>query len=202
LCAAAAAVPGWAQRWEFGAGAGGSFYNKKTISGTAGSADAGFDSNLAVSAYLGQSGRWIGGEIRYTYEQNGMKLTGGSTQYTFGGRSQAVQYDVLVYATHPDAKVRPFLSVGGGMKLYEGTGKDIAVQPLGRIAVLTRTTQWKPLISFGGGVRFQLGERAAMRVEVRTNMTEAPAEVITPINGKSSGWLLNFVPMVSLGWTF
>jgi hypothetical protein len=92
--------------------------------------------------------------------------------------------------------------VGGGMKLYEGTGKDIAVQPLGRIAVLTRTTQWKPLISFGGGVKFRVGDRAAVRVEVRTNMTEVPTEVITPINGKISGWLLNFAPMVSLGWTF
>jgi hypothetical protein len=200
--AAATATSAVAQRWEFGAGAGGSFYGKKTIAGSAGSVDAGFQSGFAATTFLGQSGRWVGGEIRYTYQQNGMKLTGGATTFTFGGRSQALHYDVLVYATKPEAKVRPFLAAGGGMKLYEGTGKDMAVQPLGRIAVLTRTSQWKPLVSVGGGVKFKVAEKVWMRAEVRTYLTEIPTEVITPINGKLSGWLLNFIPMFSLSWSF
>jgi hypothetical protein len=204
LAAALVTVPGvYAQRWEFGGGGGGSFYNSQTISGPRGSADAGFNGGFAGTAYLGQAGNRFGGEVRYTYLKNDMKLTGSGTNFTFSGQSQAIHYDFLVYMTKSGAKARPYFSVGGGVKGYQGTGPDMAVQPVGSIAVLTRTTQWKPMVTFGGGVRFQVGEHVVLRTDLKVYTTQVPEDVITPVNGsKVSGWYFNFVPLVSLAYTW
>jgi hypothetical protein len=132
-----------------------------------------------------------------------MKLTGAGTNFTFSGQAQAIHYDFLVFMTNPESKARPFLSVGGGTKGYQGTGPDMAVQPVGSIAVLTRTTQWKPLLSFGGGVRFQIGEHVSLRTDLKVYTTQVPEDVITPVNNsKVSGWYFNFVPLVTLAYTW
>jgi hypothetical protein len=206
LCVAVALVAApsvHAQRWEFGGGGGGSFYNSQTISGSRGSVDAGFNTGFAGTAYLGQAGNRFGGEVRYTYLKNDMDLNGSGKSFTFGGQSQAIHYDFLVFMTKSGSKTRPYVSVGGGVKGYQGTGPDMAVQPLGSIAVLTRTTQWKPMLSFGGGVRFQLGEHLVLRTDLKVYTTQVPQDVITPVNdSKVSGWYFNFVPLVTLAYAW
>ena len=69
--ALAAAVPAaFAQKWEVGIGAGGSFLTSHTISNPVGNADASRDPGLALSAWLDNNiGSGVfGGELRYDHE--------------------------------------------------------------------------------------------------------------------------------------
>lgn len=190
------------QKWEVGAGGGGSFYNAKTISSPLGSVEAKFKPGFAASAWLGQIGRRAGGEIRYTFFKNDMELTGPGGRFAMPGRAQAIHYDALVYFNNGRAKTRGFLIVGGGVKQYSGTGDDVAFQPTGNIAVLTRTNEWKPLLTTGAGVRFALSDRVHLRAEVRGYFTPTPKEVITPVTGDLSGWVFDIVPTVSLTYVW
>ncbi|MBI4891605.1 MAG: outer membrane beta-barrel protein, partial [Acidobacteria bacterium] len=148
------------QKWEVGAGGGASLYNSKTITAGSAAVDAKFKPGYGFSAYLGQIGDRLGGEVRYTWLSNDMELSGAGKNFTMGGHTQAIHYDVSFYFNPRKSKTRPYLFAGGGMKQYTGKGPAQAVQPLGSIVVLTDTSEWKPLISGGGGVRFAVGEKA------------------------------------------
>jgi hypothetical protein len=198
----AVSLPAWGQKWEVGAGGGGSFYNAKTITAPQGSVEAKFKPGFAASGWFGQIGDRAGGELRYTFFKNDMELAGPAGRFAMPGRAQAIHYDVLIYTNDRKAKTRGFFLVGGGYKQYSGTGEDMAFQPTGNIAVLTRTTEWKPLLTTGAGVRFALSKNAHLRAEVRGYFTRAPTEVITPVAGELSGWYFDIVPMVSLTYVW
>jgi len=186
------------QKWEVGAGGGASFYNKASVNGV----EAGFKPGYGFSAYLGQLGNRIGGEIRYTLLSNEMELSGNGKNFTMGGRTQALHYDVNFYFNHRESTTRPYLLVGGGMKQYTGTGSPTAIQPHVSSVVLTNTSEWKPLLTAGGGVRFALSGKTQLRAEVRLYMTQAPTNVITPVVGSLSGWYMNFAPMVGVSYVW
>lgn len=195
----------WAfgQQWEVGAGGGGSFYNAKTISSPLGNVEAKFKPGFAASAWIGQTGNRVGGDIRYTFFKNDMELSGPGGRHTMTGRAQAIHYDALIYFNRNGrAKTRGYVIAGGGVKQYSGTGDDVAFQPTGNIAVLTRTNEWKPLVTTGAGVRFALSDRVHLRVEVRGFFTQTPKEVITPVTGELSGWVFDIVPTVGLTYVW
>ena len=115
-----------------------------------------------------------------------------------------LHYDLVL---HPrprrGSKVLPFFAVGGGMKIYSGTGHEVAYQPLENIALLTKTHEIKPMISVGGGFKMILGQRLLLRAEVRDYITTFPRQVIVPLPGtKISGILNDFVPMVGISYVF
>jgi len=193
-----------AQKGEAGAGGGGSFYTKKSVTAPAGSADTGFEQGFAAGAWIGHnSSKYIGGEIRYLFEQNDLKLSSGGTKVAFAGRSHAIHYDLLIHGSPTGSKVRPYIAVGGGVKGYYGTGREQALQPLVQFAALTHTREWKGLATFGGGVKLQAGSHIVVRVDFRDYLTPFPKEVIAPARGgKISGWLHNFVPMVGISYSW
>jgi hypothetical protein len=143
---------------------------------------------------------FIGGELRYSFLKNDAKLTSSGTQALFGANAHALHYDVLLHAAPVGAKIRPFVSVGGGIKIYQGTGREVVAQPLGNLAYLTRTSEYKPLVTFGAGVKFNVNRRLGFRAEVKDYFSQFPREVISPASGASlSGdWTHNFVAMVSV----
>lgn len=201
--AAILAAPGlFAQRWEFGGAGGASFYNKQSIAAPAGSVDAKFNPGFALSAYFGQIGNRLGGEMRYDFHINEMELAGLGRSVKMDGRSQSFNYNVLVYFAKSDSKVRPYVLGGAGMRYYQGTSSAGIVQPLMSTAVLTNTSQWKPLIVAGGGVRIAASQHVHIRAEFRVNMTETPTEIITPVGGKLDGWYFNFAPMVGISYVW
>jgi hypothetical protein len=203
LMALACAPAAYAQRWEVGGGGGVSFYTPQTISNPAGSVTASFKPGFALTGFVAQAGNRYGGELRYVYHQSDMKLEGLSKSFTFGGRSQTFSYDFMILAGSRESKVRPYASVGGGMKQYEGTGSDMAVQPLGNVAVLTRTSQWKPVFTGGAGVRIQTSARTVLRAEVKAYLTQNPKEVITPVAASGGdAWIVNFLPVFSIAFVF
>lgn len=200
LLAAAAA----GQTWEAGVLAGyGVYANRPTITSPNGSAEAGLGNGPVAGAYLIQNlYRYVSGEIRYAFQRGDLSLSSGSRRATFGGDSHAVHYDWLVYTAPREAKLRPFFAVGAGFKLYRGTGTEVLVQPLEEVALLTRTSEWKPLVSAGAGVAWTVAPWARIRVEFRDYMTPFPRRVIEPISGGGTGWVHDLVPTVSFGVRF
>jgi hypothetical protein len=194
-----------AQKWEVGVAGGGSFYTSQTFTGSIASADASFTTAIAASAWLGNdSGRFIGGEIRYDFEAGSPQLTGGGAKETLSGQSHAIHYDILLHFAPRTSRVRPFVAAGAGVKVYRGTGEELAYQgPLESVGLLTQTQQLEPLISVGGGVKFSVSPAIQLRVEVHDYLTPFPTNVIAPNTGtKAGGWVQDFVPMFGLSFTF
>ncbi len=201
----AATPAAFAQNWEVGVAGGGNFYTSQTFTNPAGNAAAKLASGFIVSAWLGNntSGQ-IGGELRYDYEHSDLKLSSNGTSVNFGGaQTNAIHYDmVLRFASH-EARVSPFIVAGAGIKGYTGTGKEEVFQPLSNIALLTKTTQFKPLISVGGGIKFQVASNVQFRVEVHDFLTPFPNQVIVPALGsKIGGWLSDFTATAGLSFSF
>ncbi len=191
-------------KFEIGGGVGESFYQSKSLKSSVTSGDAGFNNGLAGSFWIGNNMYdKLSGEFHYDYQMNDLKLYAGGTNLTFGGKSHAFHYDLLYHFTRRSAKVRPYVLVGGGFKLYQGTGTESAFQALNKLAILTKTDEIKPMVTFGGGLKFALSQHISLRLEVRDNMTPFPAKVILPVNGANpSGWLNNFVPLIGISFVF
>lgn len=193
-----------AQQWEVGVGGGGSLYLSNSVSAASTAGEVGFARGYAASAWLGhnQVGR-LGGEVRYGFQRNEMKLTSDGKSYTFGGYSHLIHYDLLIHANSREDRVRPFVAVGGGMKGFFGTGAERAVQPLSNLAILSHTSEWKPLLSVGGGVKWAVSRRMVLRAEVRDYITPVPTGVILPSPGASiNGWIHAITPMFSISYLF
>jgi hypothetical protein len=204
LLAVLAMSPLTAQRFEFGAGGGGSFYTSREVTNARGTADAGFKTGFAATAHVGHNMyNYISGEIRYSYLRNDAKLENGNLSAKFGAESHVVHYDLLFHTAPQRASVRPYISAGGGVKLFRGTGDEVAVQPLGNIALLTRTTDTVPVVSIGAGVKFQISPRYQFRVDVRDYLSPFPKNVITPNAGSEvGGWIHNIVPTAAFVITY
>ncbi|MFN7922650.1 MAG: outer membrane beta-barrel protein [Bryobacteraceae bacterium] len=191
-----------AQQWEVGAMGGGGFYLNNSVSGTAGKGTVGFSPGWSAGGWLAHSsnGR-LGGEIRYLFQRNDLKANSPNASAAFGGQSHLFHYDVVWHTNTREDRVRPYLAVGGGFKGYRGTGTERAFQPASDVAILSRTAEWKPMLSFGAGVKWQIAQRLMLRVEVRDYVTPFPKEVILPTPGnKVSGWVHDITPLVGLSY--
>ncbi len=194
-----------AQEWEVGGMASYGFYHNVDATNPLGSAVTGFSPGAAFGAVVGYNASSIlGGEFRYTYAMSDLKLSSGGTSTSFSGMAHILGYDLII---HPrlkhGSKVQPFLAVGGGMKLFRGTGSEQTYQPLESYALLSKTQEVEPMISVGGGFKMMLSQRVLLRAEVRDYISPFPKNVIVPIPPtKVSGWLNDFVPMVGISYIF
>ena len=202
LILTSAAAAGFAQQWEFGGGAGGGFLNSVPVSAGAGSATAGFQTGAAFGGYVGYNqSRHIGGELRYGFLQSNLSLKSGGSEASFSGVSHVVHYDLIFKTTRNKNKIQLFAAVGGGLKVFRGTGREAAYQPLSQFGYFTRTQDLKPMASVGGGVKFRLTRNLFLRTEFRDYITAFPKEIITPPAGVKYGSLLHdFVPMVGIAY--
>jgi len=192
-----------AQQREFGMLAGGSILNGLPLHG-ASAVTAGFAPGPTAGALIGHDlySRWSG-EIRYLFEIQDARLRSPGASATFGSQSHAIHYAVLYHARVRQARWRPYLEAGGGTKIFRGTGTEVAYRPLMQYAYLTRTRELKPMVVFGGGIKFRLSARLQARIEFLDYVTRFPQRVIAPAPGIGlSGWLHNFVPTVGIGWMF
>lgn len=192
-----------AQRWEFGGGVGGGFYTSQDVTSGSGSASAKLQTGLAGGVWFGQNGQghWSG-ELRYEYQMGDLALSSGGTTATFGAHTQQFHYDVMWHATPSESRIRPYVAAGAGIKLYQGTGAQVAYQPLSNFALLTQQQDLRALVSVGGGVKFQISPHVQLRLDVHDYLTPFPKNVITPNSGaKVGGWLMDFVPMVGISYT-
>ena len=192
-----------AQSWEFGGSAGYGLYRDVKVTGPA-NGSAGFEPGVAFGALLGNNiSRLVGGEVRYTYRADDLRVSSGSTKATAGAMSHAMHYDVLVHATSKESSVRPFLAAGAGVKLYRGTGAEPSFQPLSNLVVLTHTNEAQPLVSIGGGVKFAVSRRALFRLDFRDYATPIPTNLLAaPRASRLSGWMHDLVFLVGVSTVF
>jgi hypothetical protein len=204
LLAAATALCANAQQWEFGGIGGGAFLNNVSASSPVGSATAGFQSGGVFGAFVGQNiAPHIAGEIRYEYMQSNLELTSGGSKATFSGVAHAIHYDLLLHTNRKNSPVQFFAAVGGGMKIFRGTGTEAAWQPLSQFGYFTKTQTLKPMASVGGGMRFAVSRHVFLRAEVRDFITAFPTAVLTPPAGvKYSKLLHDIVPMAGLSYEY
>ena len=203
LAIAVASPAAFAQKWEGGFGAGGSFLTSETITIPAGNADATRDPGLALSAWLDNNigSGLFGGELRYDHENGDLRLSSGGTSTRFASQSNAVHYDFLYNFTSSESAVRPFVAAGGGVKWYSGTGTEQVYQPLSNIAVFSDVRDMRALVSVGAGVKFNIAKSALLRLEVHDYLTPFPSTLIAPVSRSSvGGWLQDLV--VSAGISF
>ncbi len=193
------------QKWEVGGGAGGGFYNSQSITNpTSGSADAKIAAGPAAGVWLGYNnpGRW-GGEVRYGFQAGDFMLTSGSSKATFGAATHTMNYDFHYHFRSSEDSVRPYVAFGAGVKLYQGTGTEVAAQPLSKIALLTKTNDMRPVASFGFGIKARLGSNWLLRAEIHDYLSPFPTKVFTPNTGsKVGGWFNDIVPMIGLSYIF
>jgi hypothetical protein len=196
----AAATAASAQQWEFGAVGGGSLLSDVPVSGPAGKATAGFAPGAAFGAFFGENlyPHWTG-EVRYEYLQSDLRLSSGGQTATFTGGAHAVHFDILYHTNRKESRTQFFASVGGGVKLFQGTGAPEAYQALSQFGYFTKTQEVKPMVSVGGGLTYQLAPRIFLRAEIRDFLTAFPTQLITPAPGMKFGGLLNdIVPLVGI----
>ena len=191
-------------RFEFGGGVGGSFSPSKTITGSGGTADISFPKGLGGSIWLGHNMyRLVGGEFRYDIETGSYKLKGSGQEASFSGRNHLVHYDVHIHFTPLGSKVRPYVLIGAGVKKYNGTGAEHATQALSRVAVLSNTSDLKPMMTFGAGLKMTLTQSLSLRVEFRDTMTPFPGKVVLATGGSNpGGWVQDFTPHAGISYVF
>ena len=192
-----------AQKWEFGGSAGGGFHTSQDVSGPAGNGSATITPGFAAGTWLANNinDRWAG-EMRYDFQMGDLRVSQQSASASFASMSHAFHYDLLFHFAPREAKVRPFVALGGGVKVYQGTGKEVAAQPLNSLALLTKTSQLEGLASVGAGLKFNY-RRVGFRVEVHDYATPFPAKVIAPAqNAKIGGWIHDLVLNVGVGMLF
>lgn len=199
-----AAPASLAQNWEVGGMAGGGFATGVTASNPIGNATAGLADGPAAAALLGQTlSSRVSGEIRYAIDFSDLRLSSTQQSATFKGRTHSIHYDILFNLRTREARVRPFVLGGGGMRDFRGVGAESPYQPLSSIALLTKTSQWTPVVTFGAGVKYAIAPRICLRIEVRDYFSRFPTGVIAPApNTHLSGWLHDLVPMAGLTFVF
>jgi hypothetical protein len=193
-----------AQQWEVGAAGGAGFLNHVSVTAPAGSATSGFQTGGVFSGYVGyNSYKHLGGELRYTFMQQNLRLSSGGSDATFAGRAHVVEYDLVLHTARSEARTDFFAIAGGGLKVFQGMGTEAAYQPLSQFGYFTKTQVLKPVGTVGGGIRSALRRNLFVRAEVRDYITQFPTALIAPAPGAKYGSLLNdIVPMVGLTWTF
>lgn len=192
------------EEWELGGLGGFGLVNNLKVTSRTGSADAGFKSGPAWGVVAGHNmHRYLGGEFRYLYRFSDLKLSSGGQEATFSGLTHVVHYDALLHTKERGSPVRPYVAVGGGLKVFRGTGQERAFQTLNSFALLSRTQEIKPLLSVGGGVKYNIRGWLTVRGEVRDYISPVPDQVIAPVPGNQlSGWMHDIVPLVGLTVTF
>ncbi len=89
------------------------------------------------------------------------------------------------------------------MRDFRGVGTESSYQALSNFALLTKTSQWTPVATFGGGVKYAISHRVLLRVEIRDYFSRFPTQVIAPAPGAHlSGWLNDLVPMAGITYVF
>ncbi len=202
LILAASGAACFGQQWEVGGLAGGGFLNTVPVSSPVGTATAGFSQGAAFGGYVGFSQyKHIGGELHYNYLQSNLSLKSGGAEASFSGMSHTVGYDVIFKTARNNGKVQLFAALGGGMKVFRGTGKEASYQPLQQYGYFTKTQTLKPMASVGAGVKVALTKKVFLRTEFRDYITAFPTQIITPPVGAKYGTLLHdLVPMVGIGY--
>ena len=194
----------FAQTWEVGALGGYGFTNDLTIKTSSASATAGLANGGVVGAFGGDDTyNYFSGEARYLYRFSDLRLSSGGTSVDFAAHTHIAEGAFLAHFRPRNARIRPFIAFGGGIKVLVGTGAESATQPLGQFAALTATHEILPTADVGAGVKINLATHLRLRLEVRDYISTAPTKLIAPApRASESGWLHDIMALAAFSFTF
>ena len=189
---------------EIGATGGFGFYRDVTVTNSSGAAQAGFGPRFVLGGVAGRNwGEHLGVEGRYTFQDGDLALRSQGREANLDGDAQSVLGEVLLYANSRESRFRVFAAGGFGVKVYQGTQLITGPRPLSDFATLDKASQARPLITFGGGIKYALSPRWIVRLDLRDYATPFPTGVITPAPGaRIGGWLHDIVPTLGISRTF
>jgi hypothetical protein len=193
------------QEWELGGAGGYGWHSNPSIhSLLPGSAEAGFPDKGVFGVVFGENmHEYLGGEIRYLFQTGGPELKSDGVQTKLNGHTQVIVYDFLFHMKQKEAKLRPFIAGGAGIKVFRGSGDFLVNQPLQGFARLVEHTQVEPAISAGVGLKYRLTRHAQVRVDFRTYFSPLPDEIFRrPRTATLHGWVYEFVPMAGISYVF
>jgi hypothetical protein len=193
-----------AQEYEIGGLGGAGFMRGIGVTGARGSASTGLAPGFSAGMVVGNDMYpHLSGEIRYLFRDSNLQLSSGGSRVTFSAVSHLVHYDLLFFPSARRSKARPFVAGGAGARVFRGTGRETAFQPLIEYAALTRTQEVKPVISVGAGIRMDLSPRLRFRAEFRDYLSPFPKQLIAPVGGaKIAGWLHDVMPLAGISYVF
>jgi hypothetical protein len=184
FAAAAGLASAQESQWEVGVIGGVGFSPNLTVRNATTSASASIRPGLTVGVYGGQDTyRFWSGEATYLYRDGNLRLSGNGQSVTFGAHTHLITGDFLAHFKPRGARIRPFVSFGGGIEVMEGTGQESFNQPLKTLAALTATREVLPVGEVGGGVKVRVANHLLLRVQARDYISKAPHEVIAPAPG-------------------
>jgi hypothetical protein len=207
LCLALATVNSvvcLAQKWEIGGVGGYGWYVNPSISTPSASAEAGFPPRAALGVVFGNNMyEHLGGEFRYLYRFGGPELKFGDTHTGMTGYSNLITYDLVIHATPGEAKLRPFVAGGAGIRVFTSTNFPPPNSFLSDFALLRPHTQVQPAISAGGGVKYRLAKHAQVRLDFRTYFSPLPDDIfLKHPSSRIRGWVYDFVPLAGISYVF
>ncbi len=190
--------------WQMGGQAGYGIYKNGSVIAPAGTVSAGIRNRFAVSVFATDDMyEHISGEIRYTYQDGDPFLSGAGKQVNVQGQSHAFHYDVLFHVHPRQQKIRPYVALGAGAKLYVVSGPAPVSPPFGNVATLTSRDEAKPVVSVGAGVKIRWKEHIDICVDFRDYITTFPKKLITPAaNATGRGIFHQFTPLAGLSYVF
>ncbi len=193
-----------AEQWEIGGSLGYGLYRKAQVFSPAGTVTAGIRSRFAAGGWIGEDMyEYIGGEVRYMYQDGDPFLSAGGVKTNIQGQSHAIHYDLLIHTRPQKRRIRPYVATGMGAKMYVISGPANPAAPFGDIAALTTHDETKLLISLGGGVKVRLHPHVVLRFDVRDYLTTFPKGIIAPaLGGTARGIFQQFTPVVGIGYSF
>jgi outer membrane protein W len=110
---------------------------------------------------------------------------------------------VLFFTSNREAKVRPYVAGGAGIKVFTGGQLRSVGQPFVGSAVLMPATQVEAAISAGAGVKYKVTESIMVRVDFRTYFSPCPDQIFRPtLTSNIHGWIYNFVPLGGISFVF
>ncbi len=204
LAGALFASLGAAQTWEVGAQGGFGVTRDTSLTSAAGSVSTGFKDGGTFGVFGGANDyKYVGGEASYLYRLSDLKASNGSTQVSFSGHTQFLDFRFLVHFASREKRFRPFVAVGGGVAVYSGTGEADAGQPLNNFVALTNTRETKPMASGAAGIKYRVTQHVGLRFEFRDYATPFPNRLFGPAPGVSSrGWTQNFMAIGGIAGVF
>jgi hypothetical protein len=145
----------------------------------------------------------VGGEVRWLYQFGGPQLKSQGVKTSSTGYSNILTYDVLFHMRHREARVRPYVNGGAGIKIYTDSQHRFVGQPFLNSAILVPRTQVVAAISAGGGLKYQVSRDILLRLDFRAYFTPSPDEILRPVGASYiRGWMYNLVPLGGVSLVF
>lgn len=200
----ATASAAFAQQWQFGGSLGYGWYRGIRVNGPGAEATGGirnrFTAGFVVTEDLYER---ISGELRYIYHDGDPYLSLGGRTGNMQGQSHSFTYDTLFHIREREQRIRPFIAAGVGAKYFRATGPAPSAQPAPGVASLVQDTQFRLLVSVGGGVIYRLPNHMLVRADFRDYISPVPRKLFAPAaNATARGLLHQFTPMIGFGFWF